>query len=420
MDYLILKGPCRLEGTLAASGAKNAALPVLAATILARGNFLIRNVPHVADVVTMLRILRSMGAKAFFSDNKIEINTKDLSGNAADYRYVSTMRASVCLLGPLLARFGKAVVSLPGGCVIGPRPINLHLKGLRLMGADVDLDHGYIVARARGLKGTRVYLGGAFGSSVLATANLMMAACRAKGRTMIEGAACEPEVVDLGRFLNKMGAQIRGLGSPLVEIEGVKRLTPCEYEIISDRIEAGSYMIAAAITKGDVTIKNVSSATLGAVIDKLKETGVTITERNGAVRARRKGRLKAVSVTTLSYPGFPTDLQAQMTALMCMAEGISVITEKIFPERFMHVAELNRMGALIRLEGPNSIIEGTGRLSAAPVMASDLRASAALVLAGLVAEGTTEIARVYHLDRGYERLTEKLTALGAHIRRERR
>jgi len=359
MDYLILKGPCRLEGTVTASGAKNAALPVLAATILAPGSFLIRNVPHVADVVTMLRILRSIGAKAFFSDNKVEINTKDLTGSAADYRYVSTMRASVCLLGPLLSRFGKAVVSLPGGCVIGPRPINLHLKGLRLLGAEVDLDHGYIVARAKRLKSTCVYLGGAFGSSVLATANLMMAASRARGKTAIENAACEPEVVDLGRFLNKMGAQIRGLGSPLIEIEGVKKLMPCEHEIISDRIEAGSYMMAAAITKGDVTIRNVSIANLGAVIDKLEETGVTITERNGAVRVRRKGRLRAVSVTTLSYPGFPTDLQAQMTALMCMADGISVITEKIFPERFMHVAELNRMGALIRLEGPSSIIEGT-------------------------------------------------------------
>ena len=322
-------------------------------------------------------------------------------------------------MGPLLARFGEAQVSFPGGCVIGPRPIDLHLKGVKALGAEISLDHGYVVAKVKRLKGARIYLGGAFGSSVLGTANVMMAAILAHGRTVIDNAACEPEIVDLGNYLKKMGAKVQGLGSPSIEIEGVKKLNGATYSLIPDRIEAGTYMIASAITKGDVTIKNMNLNMLGAMLDKLRDAGVLITEKNGNVRIRRERILKPVSVTTLPYPGFPTDLQAQMMALMCIMPGISVITEKIYPERFMHVSELNRMGASIMLEGPSAIVSGKKHLSGAPVMASDLRASAGLVLAGLVAEGETEISRVYHLDRGYENLVSKLQSLGAKIRREK-
>lgn len=418
MDILSIKGPSRLEGTVRISGAKNAALPILAAAVLAKGQYVIRNVPEVTDVYTMVKVLRALGAKASFSDNTVRVDTANLNRNVADYRYVSTMRASVCLLGPLLMRFGKARVSLPGGCVIGPRPIDLHIKGLRTLGAKVELEHGYVVAEAKKkVKGTTVYLGGAYGSSVLATANVMMTAALTPGSTVIENAACEPEVVDLGLFLVKMGAQIKGLGSPLVEVTGQNKLHPCDYSIISDRIEAGSYMIAAAIAKGDVTLLNINPGFLGAISDKLRQGGVSVQVKDGHIRIRRKGKLQPVSVTTLVYPGFPTDLQAQMTALMSLTPGISVITEKIFPERFMHVSELNRMGADIRLEGHSAIVNGLNSLSGAPVMASDLRASAALVLAGLAAEGQTDVYRIYHLDRGYERLVAKLQSLGAKVRR---
>jgi UDP-N-acetylglucosamine 1-carboxyvinyltransferase len=304
--------------------------------------------------------------------------------------------------------------------VIGPRPIDLHIKGVKSLGADVTLEHGYVVAKAKnGLKGRRIFLGGAFGSSVLGTANVMMAATLARGRTVIDNAACEPEVVDLGSFLKKMGAKIEGLGSPSIEVEGVKHLKGAVHSVISDRIEAGTYMIGSAMTKGDVTLTNFDLSMMGAMLDKLREAGVNVTEKNGHVRVRRERILRPVSVTTLPYPGYPTDLQAQMMALMCVVPGISVITEKIYPERFMHVAELNRMGASIMLEGPSAIVNGKKKLSGAPVMASDLRASAALVLAGLVAEGETEVRRIYHLDRGYERLVDKLSSLGAKVRREK-
>ena len=418
MDTVFIKGPSRLEGSVEVSGAKNAALPILAATVLAKGQFVIRNVPEVSDVYTMLKILKSLGAKTLFSDNTVQVDTSGIHRNVADYRYVSTMRASVCVLGPLLVRFGKALVSMPGGCIIGPRPIDLHVKGLRALGAKVELEHGYVVAEAKKkLKGSTIYLGGAYGSSVLATANILMVAVLTQGRTVIESAACEPEIVDLGKFLIKMGAKIRGLGSPLIEVEGVKKLYGCEYSLIFDRIEAGSYMLAAAMTKGDVTIRNVDLSCLGAICDKLSESGVDVQAKKDHIRVKRKGRLRPVSVTTLAYPGFPTDLQAQMTALMCVTPGISVITEKIFPDRFMHVSELNRMGADIRLESHTAIINGNHSLSGAPVMASDLRASAALVIAGLAAEGQTEVSRVYHLDRGYEKLVSKLQKLGAKIKR---
>ncbi len=419
MDKLVIKGGRRLEGTVEISGAKNAALPILAATFLSKEPSVIKNVPQVADVLTMMKIMKSLGAKVQCSGNSVAVDPSGVRNPVLTYKLVSTMRGSICFLGPLLARFGQAQVSFPGGCVIGPRPIDLHLKGVRALGADVTLSHGYVVAKAKKLKGARVFLGGAFGSSVLGTANILMAACMASGRTTIDNAACEPEVVDLGNFLKKMGAKISGLGSPSIEVEGVKKLHGASYSIIPDRIEAGTYVIASAMTKGDVTIKNMNLNMLGAMLDKLRDAGVVINEKNGHVRIRRQRVLKPVSVTTLPYPGFPTDLQAQMMALMCIVPGISVITEKIYPERFMHVSELNRMGANIMLEGNSAIVSGRKTLSGAPVMASDLRASAALVLAGLVAEGVTDVSRVYHLDRGYENLVAKLQSLGANIRREK-
>jgi UDP-N-acetylglucosamine 1-carboxyvinyltransferase len=420
MDKIVIQGGNRLEGMVEVSGAKNASLPILAATTLTAGKCVIKNVPQVADVFTMVKILKSLGCKVVHTGNTVEVDASNVKNPVLSYKLVSTMRGSICFLGPLLARFGKAEISFPGGCVIGPRPIDLHIKGVRALGADVTLEHGYVIAKAKdGLKGTRVYLGGAFGSSVLGTGNIMMAATLAKGKTVIENAACEPEVVDLGNFLKKMGAKIEGLGSPSIEIEGVKKLSGVQYSIIPDRIEAGTYIMASAMTKGDVTLKNFNLNMLGAMQDKLREAGVSIHEKNGHVRVRREKVLKAVSVTTLPYPGFPTDLQAQMMSLLCIVPGISVITEKIYPERFMHVSELNRMGANIMLEGPSAIVSGKKVLSGAPVMASDLRASAALVLAGLVAEGETEVSRVYHLDRGYENLVAKLQSLGAKIRREK-
>lgn len=419
MDKMVIQGGTRLEGTVSVSGAKNAALPILAATMLTRERSIIKNVPQVADVYTMVKILKSLGARAQFAGDTVEIDPSGVTNPVLPYKLVSTMRGSICFLGPLLARFGRAQVSYPGGCVIGPRPIDLHIKGVRALGADVTLEHGYVMAKAKQLKGGRIYLGGSFGSSVLGTANIMMAATLAKGRTVIENAACEPEVVDLGNFLKKMGARISGLGSPSIEIEGVKKLSGTSYAVIPDRIEAGTYIIGAAMTKGDVTITDFDLRMLGAMQDKLREAGVTLSEKKGHVRIRRERVLKPVSITTLPYPGFPTDLQAQMMALMCTVPGISVVTEKIYPERFMHVPELSRMGASIILEGPSAIVSGCKKLSGAPVMASDLRASAALVLAGMVADGDTEVSRIYHLDRGYENLVGKLQSLGARIRREK-
>ncbi|HTL69788.1 MAG TPA: UDP-N-acetylglucosamine 1-carboxyvinyltransferase [Candidatus Eisenbacteria bacterium] len=419
MDKLVIQGGRRLEGTVEISGAKNASLPILAATVLTKEPSVIKNVPQVADVFTMVKILKGLGAKVTHTGNTVEVDPKNISKPVLTYKLVSTMRGSICFLGPLLARFGEAQVSFPGGCVIGPRPIDLHLKGVKALGTEVTLNHGYVMAKVKKLKGARIYLGGAFGSSVLGTGNVMMAAVLAQGRTVIDNAACEPEVVDLGNFLKKMGARITGLGSPSIEIEGVKKLSGANYSLIPDRIEAGTYMIASAITKGDVTLRNMNLDMLGAMLDKLRDAGVQIVEKNGHVRVRRERVLRPISVTTLPYPGYPTDLQAQMMALMCVVPGISVITEKIYPERFMHVSELNRMGASIMLEGPSAIVSGKKTLSGAPVMASDLRASAALVLAGLVAEGQTEVSRVYHLDRGYENLVAKLQSLGAKIAREK-
>lgn len=419
MDKLVIEGGKKLLGTVQVSGAKNAALPILAATLLTEDKCVIRNVPPLRDVQTIIKILRSLGTKAQIQDGEVIVYPGKYKGNTAPYKLVSTMRASICVLGPLLAKQALARVSLPGGCVIGPRPIDLHLKGLSSLGAKIKIEHGYIVAEAKRLKGSRIYLGGPFGSSVLATANVMMAAALTPGKTIIENAACEPEVVDLANFLVKMGGKIRGQQTHIVEIEGVKRLHGAEYRIINDRIEAGTYILACAITRGEITVKGACIGHLGALIDKLRDAGVTIRNVGDTIFVKAKRKLRAIDVTTLPFPGFPTDLQAQMMALMCICPGISVITEKIYPERFMHISELNRMGAQIMKEGASCIIKGAAKLSGAPVMASDLRASAALVLAGLVAQGRTDISRVYHLDRGYQNLEEKLSRLGARIWREK-
>lgn len=419
MDKIIVKGGHPLKGKVKISGAKNAILPILAATLLTDSKCVIHGVPDLGDVHTMIKILRALGVKVKWDRTTLIVEPDKYSGYIAPYKYVSTMRASICVLGPLLAKKRKAEVSLPGGCVIGIRPIDLHLKGLRALGAEIKLSHGYIKVSARKLVGNDIYLGGAFGSSVLATANVMMAATLAEGQTVIENAASEPEIVDLAVFLNKMGAKISGYGSHTITIEGVKELNGATHTIIPDRIEAGTYMIAAAITGGDVWIEGVRAEHIGAVIDKLREAGVKITKTSSRIRVRKDKPLTPVDVTTLPYPGFPTDMQAQMMALMSITPGISIITEKVYPERFIHVAELNRMGSNIFLEGPSAIIKGVKALSGAPVMASDLRASAALVLAGLAAKGQTEISRIYHLDRGYEKIEEKLSQLGADIRRRK-
>lgn len=419
MDKLIIEGGLRLKGEVVVSGSKNAVLPILAATLLTDEPCVIKNVPDLRDTHTMLKILRSLGKNAEFDKGMVSVSSTKHRSFIADYKLVSTMRASFCVLGPILAKLKKAKVSLPGGCVIGVRPVDLHLKGIKSLGADITIESGYVLAKANHLRGNQVYLGGVYGSSVLATDNVMMAATLAKGKTIIESAACEPEVADLVEFLIKMGARIKGQGTPIIEIEGVGQLHGAQHSVIPDRIEAGTLMVAALITKGDITIKNVFYQHLGAVVDKLEEAGASISKTDTSLRVRLKRRLRAINVTTLPYPGFPTDMQAQIMSLMSITPGISVITEKVYPDRFMHVAELNRMGAHIQREGPHVIVEGVKQLSGAPVMASDLRASASLVLAGLVASGRTSVSRIYHLERGYENIEGKLQGLGAKIWREK-
>lgn len=419
MDKFVIKGGVPLKGTVSISGSKNAALPILAATILAEGKCVIRRVPHLRDIDTLCQILRELGLKVERKSNG-DIQTEVLkeTNSIARYELVKTMRASICVLGALIGKRGQARVSLPGGCVIGVRPIDLHEKGLRLLGAEIEYEHGYLVAKAPQLKGAEIYLGGAFGSSVTGTANVLMAAVLAKGTTVIENAACEPEVQDLAGFLVKMGAKIQGVGTHHLVIEGVKTLKGATYEIIPDRIETGTFILASAITGGEITIKDCVPEHNTALIDKLKEIGVTVEKvSETSCRVPKIKAFRSTDISTLPYPGFPTDLQAQIMALLARADGISIITEKIYPDRFMHVAELNRLGARIRKEGANAIIQGVKHLTGAPVMASDLRASAALVLAGLAAEDETEVQRVYHIDRGYERIEEKLQPLGAHIKR---
>ena len=418
MDKLVIEGGKKLFGNIRISGAKNAVLPILAATLLTDDRSLISNVPDLKDVSTMVEILQSLGREVSQEGDRIEVAQGEVKEAVASYDLVSTMRASISVLGPLVARYGKAKVSFPGGCVIGPRPIDLHLKGLRALGVEIKIKEGYILAKADKLKGCRIYLGGHFGSSVLATANTLMASVLAEGETIIEDAACEPEVADLSRFLVSMGADIEGIGTPTIRVRGKSKLSGAVHSTIPDRIEAGTYMIAAVLTGGKLFLENARVEHNLALIDKLGECGGHFVEKSGGIEVTRTtSRVQATDITTLTYPGFPTDLQAQMMSLVTVCDGISVITEKIYPERFIHISELNRMGAEIILEGSTSIIKGVKSLSGAPVMASDLRASAALVLAGLVAEGKTEISRIYHLDRGYEHIEEKLLAVGAKVER---
>ena len=418
MDKLVIEGGRPLTGTVDVSGSKNATLPILAATLLSEDESVIRRAPDLQDTHTMIRILRALGAAVTLNEGTVRVRPAKKLSDCAPWKLVSTMRASVCVLGPLLARLGKANVSMPGGCVIGARPIDLHLKGLSALNVSIKIEHGYVKAKTPRLRGAEIYLGGAFGSSVLATANVMTAAVLAEGETRIENAACEPEVDDLARFLKKMGASIEGAGTHLLRIRGVRRLHGAEHEVIADRIETGTYLIAAVMTGGRLKIKNCDPVHNNVLIDKLRQAGVNVAVDGSTLTV--SGKVKSpINVTTLPYPGFPTDLQAQMTALMSITKGISVITEKIYPERFIHISELNRMGAQIYREGASAIVHGVKRLSGAPVMASDLRASAALVLAGLAASGRTEVHRVYHLDRGYERMAEKLQTLGGRIWREK-
>ncbi|MFW6107247.1 MAG: UDP-N-acetylglucosamine 1-carboxyvinyltransferase [bacterium] len=418
MDRIVVEGGARLEGTVRLSGAKNAALPIMAATLLAEGPSVISRVPNVRDVRTLLRVLETLGVEhEWGNDDALRLEVVDEEPVTAPYELVCQMRASICVLGPLLAKRGMARVSLPGGCAIGVRPIDLHRKGLEALGATTAVEHGYVVAKADRLTGSSLFLGGPFGSTVLGTANTMMAASLANGVTTIESAACEPEVADLARFLNKMGGSIEGAGSPVMCIKGVRWLHGTRHRVIPDRIEAATFMIAAAMTQGDVTVEGAQPNNLGGVIDILRRAGAQVTVGDGSLRVIGPQTIRPVDVTTLPYPGIPTDVQAQLMAMLCLAEGISVVTEKIYPDRFMHVAELQRMGADLRKEGPTVIVNGVPELYGAKVMASDLRASASLILAGLVARGTTEASRVYHLDRGYERIEEKLRSLGANIYR---
>ena len=416
MDKLVITGGKRLEGEVTISGAKNAALPILAATLLASEPVTVRNVPHLKDVTTTITLLQSMGAIVTFDDKlNVEVDANALTEYRAPYELVKTMRASILVLGPLLSRFGRADVSLPGGCAIGARPVNLHVEGLQAMGADVTVENGYIRARARRLKGAHVVFDTV---TVTGTENLLMAAALAKGETVLENAAREPEVVDLAAFLVQMGAKINGAGSSTIRIQGVKSLSKANYAVLPDRIETGTYLVAAAMTGGAVRLKNTDPEYVDAVLIKLGEAGADIGTGPGWIELDMGGRRpKAVNIRTMPYPAFPTDMQAQFCAMNSVARGVGTVTETVFENRFQHVLELQRMGADIRIEGNTAVCKGVKRLTAAPVMATDLRASAGLVLAGLAAEGETVVDRIYHVDRGYERIEEKLRQLGASIRR---
>jgi UDP-N-acetylglucosamine 1-carboxyvinyltransferase len=417
VDKIVIKGGQRLKGEVRVSGAKNAALPILASSILSGGASTYHNVPKLMDIRTMGRLLGRMGAivePADKSGYSLKINAGKLSGFEAPYELVKTMRASVLVLGPLVARHGQATVSLPGGCAIGARPIDQHLKGLEAMGAKITLAHGNVIAKARRLHGAEIVCDL---PTVTGTENLMMAASLAKGRTTIENAAREPEVEELATVLNKMGARIQGAGTSVVTIEGVDELHPIEHAILPDRIEAGTFMVASALTRGDVLLKDCQPEHLDAVIGKLRSAGAEVSAEAGGLRVRGGAGIDPVDITTQPYPGFPTDMQAQFMVLALRARGQSVITETIFENRYMHVQELARMGADIHVDGRTAVIRGVKKLTGAKVMASDLRASAALILAGLVADGTTEVLRVYHLDRGYEHIEKKLARLGANVKR---
>ena len=418
MDVFKVSGNGPLKGEIHVGGAKNAALPIIAATLLTDEKVVLRNVPELSDMRFMLEILRHVGANTTQPEPGVwEIKAESIT-HIAPYELVRKMRASVCLLGPLVSRLRKAEVSIPGGCVIGPRPIDLHIKGLKKLNCKVDISNGYVHVDASNIKGGPIFLGGRSGSTVTGTANIVMAAVLAPGTTRIECAACEPEVVDLCEMLVKMGAQIEGIGSPELTIIGSKKLHGCEHAIVADRIEAGTFVIAGAMTRGDVSVRGVAPKLLGAFLDKLEEAGLPMELGADYIRVMPyEGSLKPVDVITLPYPGYPTDLQAQLGALLTQTEGLSIITERIYPHRFMHVPELQRMGADISIEGSSAIIKGASPLSGAPVMASDLRASAALILAALASTGETWIQRIYHLDRGYEHFENKLVAIGAKIER---
>lgn len=427
MDMFIVRGGERLSGRVSVSGAKNSALPMMAAALACEGETVLRSIPQLVDVSTQSQVLGSLGMQVDRDDaGALHLKTVDETACIADYELVRRMRASVCVLGPLLAKRGMACVSLPGGCNIGDRPIDLHLKGLSALGAQIRVERGYVIARANRLQGANIFLGGAFGSTVTGTCNVMIAAALAKGTTTIESAACEPEVVDVGNFLNAAGAKIEGLGTPFLTIEGVEELQAVEHEVIPDRIEVATLMIATAITGGEVCLDQVRPDHITAVIEKLRDVGVTIELEFPDQPAKKQSLvtkvtqpLKSVDCIALPYPGIPTDVQAQLMSLLSCVPGISIVTDKVFPDRFMHASELARMGANIRRESASAILNGVSGLSGACVMASDLRASAALVLAGLAAKGETVIRRIYHLDRGYEGLEKKLISLGADVQRVR-
>lgn len=416
MDKLQIRGGVPLEGEVRISGAKNAALPILAGTLLAEGPVSIGNVPHLRDVTTMIELLGSMGVSVTIDDKmRVEVDASTVRECVAPYELVRTMRASIVVLGPLLARFGRADVSLPGGCAIGARPVNIHVAGLRAMGAEINIENGYIRARADKLVGARLVLETV---TVTGTENLLMAATLAEGQTIIENAAREPEVVDLADFLCAMGAKIRGAGTDTIVIDGVERLTGASYDVLPDRIETGTFLIAGAITGGHVRVKGARAEHLDAVLAKLREAGANVQIGDSWIDLDMRGRRpQSVDIRTAPHPAFPTDMQAQFAALNTVAEGVATVTETIFENRFMHMLEMRRLGADIRIEGNTAIIRGVPHLTAAPVMATDLRASASLVLAGLVAQGTTDVLRIYHIDRGYERIEEKLAQLGAQIKR---
>ncbi len=416
MDKLIINGGTTLAGEVRVAGAKNAALPILAATLLADGPMIVGNVPHLHDITTTMELLGRMGVHLTVDERmRIEVDTSTIRDFHAPYELVKTMRASILVLGPLLARFGRADVSLPGGCAIGSRPVNLHIDGLRAMGAEVVVENGYIRASAKRLHGARLVLDIV---TVTGTENLMMAAALADGETVIENAAREPEVVDLANCLNQMGANISGAGTDSIRIQGVEHLSGTRYQVLPDRIETGTYLVAAAITGGSIRVRDTEPKLLDSVLHKLREAGAQVEVGDDWIDLDMQGRRpRAVDVHTAPYPAFPTDMQAQFTALNAVSQGVGTITETVFENRFMHVQEMQRMGARIRLEGNTAICEGVERLTGAPVMATDLRASASLVLAGLVAEGETVVERIYHIDRGYENIEEKLAGLGARIRR---
>ncbi len=416
MDKLVITGGAPLQGEVRISGAKNAALPILAASLLADGPMRLSNVPHLQDVTTIIGLLGRMGVSILVDERMtIEIDPATIHSYAAPYELVKVMRASILVLGPLLARHGCADVSLPGGCAIGSRPVNLHIDGLRAMGAEITVEGGYIRARAERLRGTRLVMDLV---TVTGTENLMMAATLADGETVIENAAREPEVVDLANCLIRMGADIQGAGTDTIVVRGMERLSGCDYAVMPDRIETGTYLVAGAISRGRVKVRDTDPHLLDAVLQKLREAGASLAVGDDWIELDMEGRRpRAVDVHTAPYPAFPTDMQAQFTALNAVAEGVGTITENVFENRFMHVLEMQRMGADIKLEGNTAIVKGVERLTGAPVMATDLRASASLVLAGLVAEGETVVDRIYHIDRGYQNIEEKLGALGARIRR---